>query len=53
MGNDRHQTQKLAKFKFQNKEHLFYTLEIPYNEIPCYKASLLRALHGSPQRADD
>ena len=24
------------------------TLEIPYNEIPCSKASLLRARHASP-----
>ena len=31
MGNDRHQTQKLAKFKFQNKEHLFY---IVHNNFP-------------------
>ena len=33
--------------------HIRYTLEIPYNEIPCNKASLIRARHGSPQRADD
>ena len=25
-----------------------YTLEIPYNEIPCNNASLLRARYGSP-----
>ena len=25
-----------------------YTLEIPYNEIPCNMASLLRAPHASP-----
>ena len=34
-------------------KYLIITLEIAYNEIPCNKASLIRARHGSSQRVDD
>ena len=43
------------KYKSTTWNHQFFlvdqvqnTLEIPYSEIPCNKASLLRARHASP-----
>ena len=43
----------LEGMEVQLLEHPRCTLEIPYNEIPCNKASLIQARHGSPQRTED
>ena len=42
------QIQRMQTATTTDTDMIANTLEIPYNEIPCNKASLLQARHGSP-----